>query len=90
MPCDHETADLDPCTVPAGGERGSAAVRLRARGLGYVGAVGLLAFLISAGVQITRLETGWAPTASIVGWPLGLLVIGIAGLAAPALYRRDS
>lgn len=64
--------------------------RVRARGLGYAGGVGLLAFLISTGVQITRLETGREPTASIVGWPLALLVIGIAGLAAPALYRRNS
>jgi hypothetical protein len=64
--------------------------RVRARGLGYVGGVGLLAFLVSVGVQITRLESGREPTASIVGWPLALLVIGIAGLAVPALYQRDS
>jgi hypothetical protein len=64
--------------------------RVRSRGLGYVGGVGLLAFLVSVGVQVTRLETGGESTASIVGWPLALLVIGIAGLAAPALYRRDS
>jgi hypothetical protein len=64
--------------------------RVRSRGPGYVGGVGLLAFLISTGVQITRLESGREATASIVGWPLALFVIGIAGLAAPALYRRDS
>jgi hypothetical protein len=64
--------------------------RVRARGLGYVGGVGLLAFLISVGAQITRLEPGRAPTASIVGWPLALLIVGIAGLAVPALARRDS
>jgi len=64
--------------------------RVRARGLGYVGGVGLLAFLISVGAQITRLESGRPATASIVGWPLALLIIGLAGLAAPALYRRDS
>lgn len=63
--------------------------RVRSRGLGYVGGVGLLAFLLSVGVQVTRLETGREATASIVGWPLALLVIGIAGLAVPALYRRD-
>ncbi|HEY5342542.1 MAG TPA: hypothetical protein VIJ66_02665 [Solirubrobacteraceae bacterium] len=63
--------------------------RVRSRGLGYVGGVGLLAFLVSTGVQITRLETGREPTASIVGWPLALLVIGIVGLVVPALYRRD-
>jgi hypothetical protein len=64
--------------------------RVRARGLGYVGGVGLLAFLVSAGVQIRRLESGREPTTSLIGWPLALLVIGIVGLAAPALYRRDS
>jgi anaerobic C4-dicarboxylate transporter len=64
--------------------------RVRARGLGYVGGVGLLAFLVSAGVQITRLESGREPTTSLIGWPLALLVIGIVGLAAPALDRRDS
>jgi hypothetical protein len=64
--------------------------RVRARGLGYVGGVGLLAFLVSVGVQITRLEAGREPTTSIVGWPLALLIIGIAGLLAPALTRRNS
>jgi hypothetical protein len=64
--------------------------RVRARGLGYVGGVGLLAFLISVGEQVTRLESGHTPTTSIVGWPLALLVIGLVGLAAPALYRRES
>jgi hypothetical protein len=64
--------------------------RVRARGLGYVGGVGLLAFLISVGAQITRLEVGRATTTSIVGWPLALLIVGLAGLAVPALYRRDS
>ena len=63
---------------------------MRARGLGYVGGVGLLAFLISVGAQITRAESGHAPTTSIVGWPLALLVIGLVGLAAPMLYRRET
>ena len=64
--------------------------RARVRGLGYVGGVGLLAFLISVGEQVTRLESGRAPTSHIVGWPLALLIIGLAGLAAPMLYRRES
>jgi hypothetical protein len=64
--------------------------RVRARGLGYVGGVGLLAFLISVGEQVTRLESGHAPSTSIAGWPLALLVIGLVGLAAPMLYRRES
>jgi hypothetical protein len=65
-----------------------AAARWRVRGLGYVGGIGLLAFVISVAAQITRLEAGRAPTASVVGWPLALIVIGVLGLAAPAPYRR--
>jgi hypothetical protein len=64
--------------------------RVRVRGLGYVGGVGLLAFLISVGAQITRLEFGHTPTTSIVGWPLALLIIGLAGLAVPIFYRRET
>jgi hypothetical protein len=60
--------------------------RARVRGLGYVGGVGLLAFVLSIGAELTRLESGRAPTGSI-GWPLALLIIGVAGLAAPALSR---
>jgi hypothetical protein len=62
--------------------------RARLRGPAYVGGIGLLAFVISAGAQITRIEAGKAPTADLLGWPLALLVVGVAGLAAPALYRR--
>jgi hypothetical protein len=64
--------------------------RARVRGLGYVGGVGLLAFLLSVGEQVTRLESGRAPTSHIVGWPLALLIIGLAGLAAPMLSRRET
>jgi len=64
--------------------------RARVRGLGYVGGAGLLAFLISVGSQVTRLEYGRSPTTSIVGWPLVLLILGLVGLAAPMLYRRES
>jgi hypothetical protein len=67
------------------------AARLGLRGLGYTGAVGLLAFLISAGAQITRVEFGKSPTYSFVGWPLALIIIGVVGLAAPVLLsRRDA
>lgn len=65
-----------------------AAARWCIRGLGYVGGIGLLAFIVSVAAQITRLEAGRAPTTSVVGWPLVLIVIGILGLAAPTLYRR--
>jgi hypothetical protein len=64
--------------------------RVRARGLGYVGGFGLLAFLISVGTQVTRIESGRLPSAALLGWPLALLVLGGAGLLAPALLRRDS
>lgn len=64
--------------------------RVRARGLGYVGGFGVLAFLISVSVQITRLESGRAATTDLVGWPLALVIIGVAGLAASTLYRRES
>jgi hypothetical protein len=64
--------------------------RARVRGIGYAGAIGLLAFALSVGAQITRLESGRAATDSIVGWPLALLIIGFAGLAVPVLSRRES
>ncbi len=67
-----------------------AAARVRARGLGYVGGVGLFAFLVSVGAQVTRIESGRAPTSSLAGWPLALLVLGALGLLAPALSRRDA
>ncbi len=64
------------------------AARWHIRGLGYVGGVGLLAFIVSVAAQITRVEVGRTPTASVVGWPLALILIGVAGLAAPALYGK--
>ncbi len=64
--------------------------RARSRGLGYVGAFGLAAFLISVGVQITRIESGQAGGGAIVGWPLALLLVGVVGLALPALSRGES
>jgi hypothetical protein len=62
--------------------------RARARGLSYVGVFGLLAFLISVGAQVTRLESGHGPTSAIVGWPLFLLIAGVLGLMAPRLRSR--
>jgi hypothetical protein len=63
--------------------------RVRARGLGYVGAAGLVAFAISVGAQITRLESGHTPSGSLAGWPLALVGVGAVALIAPAVYRRD-
>lgn len=59
--------------------------RARVRGLGYVGGLGLFAFLVSAGAQVTRLEAGRRLATGIGGWPLVLLILGVVGLAASAL-----
>lgn len=63
--------------------------RVRSRGLGYVGGFGALMFIYSIAAEITRIESGKAHTASIVGWPLALLILGVVGLAAPVLARRE-
>jgi hypothetical protein len=59
-----------------------------ARGPAYVGFVGLLAFAYLQGFEINALLEGDEPDASFVGWPLILLLIGAAGLAAGAMGRR--
>jgi hypothetical protein len=56
--------------------------RMKARGLGYVGAFGLLFFTASVGAQISHELSGHAPSSSLAGWPLVLVVLGVAGLAA--------
>lgn len=55
--------------------------RARVRGLGYVGGLGLLFFLFSAGAQLSTRLSGGIPSRSVVGWPLALLLIGAAVLA---------
>jgi hypothetical protein len=59
-----------------------AAARTKTRGLGYVGAIGLLFFIESVGTQLSRLLAGHGPSSSLAGWPLVLVVLGVAGLAA--------
>jgi hypothetical protein len=59
--------------------------RARVRGLGYVGAAGLLALATSVGAQITRLEVGKGPTRALLGWPLVLLIVGAVGLILSTL-----
>lgn len=54
--------------------------RVRVRGPGYVGAVGLLVFLFSIGAQISTRLSGSTPSDSVVGWPLALLLIGAGAL----------
>jgi hypothetical protein len=65
------------------------AARTRVRGLGYVGAVGLLTFIVSVGLQVTRLESGHAPIHSLGGWPIVLVVVGAVALIVPA-FTRDA
>jgi hypothetical protein len=55
--------------------------RSRVRGPGYVGAIGLLIFLISVGDQLSVRLSGGSPSGSVVGWPLVLLLVGAAALA---------
>jgi hypothetical protein len=52
--------------------------RLGARGPAYVGGFGLFAFLFIAGLDLDSST----PDAKIVGWPLGLLLIGLAAFVA--------
>lgn len=65
------------------------AARARVRGLGYVGAVGLLTFIVSVGLQVTRLESGHAPIHSLGGWPIVLVVVGAIALIVPAFARGE-
>jgi hypothetical protein len=61
---------------------------VHARGPAYVGFFGLLAFAIMQGAEVNALLEGEEPDASFVGWPLILLLVGAAGLAAGAAGRR--
>jgi hypothetical protein len=65
------------------------AARSRVRGLGYVGAAGLLTFIVSVGLQVTRLEAGRLPIHSLGGWPIVLVVVGAVALIVPTLTRGD-
>jgi hypothetical protein len=62
---------------------------MRVRGMGYVGAVGIGAFIISVGAQVTRLASGRGPSHDVLVWPLVLLVLGALGLIASALRPND-
>ena len=58
------------------------------RGPVYVGAAALLAFVISAGSDIASLVQGEEASTDVVGWPLLLLVLGGAALAAGLIGGR--
>lgn len=62
--------------------------RVRSRGLGYVGGFGVVMFVFSVALEVTRVEAGKAHTSSLAGWPLALLILGAIGLAAPVFARR--
>jgi hypothetical protein len=59
----------------------------QARGPAYVGAVGLLAFAIIQGLEVNALLDRESPDGSVLGWPLALLLIGAAVLAAGLFLR---
>jgi hypothetical protein len=58
-----------------------------ARGPAYVGFLGLAAFALLQGVEINALLEGDEPDSSFAGWPLALVLIGGAALAAGMLWR---
>lgn len=64
--------------------------RARLRGPSYVGAFGLLAFVTGVATQATRVEAGHTPSHGLLGWPLVLVLLGIAGLLAPRVRRSAS
>jgi hypothetical protein len=61
--------------------------RARVRGLGYVGALGVLAFIISVAAEVARFASGHGRSHDIAGWPLVLLIAGAVALLAGSLGR---
>jgi hypothetical protein len=51
------------------------------RGPAYIGAFGLLAFIASVGVEIARVADQKQPEGELIGWPILLLIAGVAGIA---------
>lgn len=64
------------------------AAREGARGPAYVGALGLAAFALLAGIDISGLVSEGVVEGDLVGWPLVLLVAGAGVLLAGMLPRR--
>lgn len=58
------------------------------RGPAYVGFVGLLAFAVIQGFEINAVLEGDEPDSSFLGWPLILILLGAAALAAGAVGRK--
>jgi hypothetical protein len=65
--------------------------RRAARGPTYVGGIALFAFIVSVGAELVKVFAGGAqPEGSFVGWPLLLLALGVAGLAAGFAASRPA
>jgi hypothetical protein len=64
--------------------------RAGSRGPSYVGVLGLLVFAVLVGIEANALLEGERPDSSLVGWPLVLLLLGGAGLAASLAPRSRS
>jgi hypothetical protein len=64
--------------------------RVRLRGMGYVGGFGIVMFVLNVGFQFDRIYTDKAPTASLAGWPLALLILGALGLIAAAMRGSET
>jgi hypothetical protein len=57
--------------------------RRAARGPTYVGAIALVAFTVSVGAELVKAFSGGGqPEGALLGWPLLLVLLGAAGLAA--------
>jgi hypothetical protein len=63
--------------------------RLRARGLGYVGGVGLAVVSLSVGLRITHLEHGGSIGHDLGAWPIVLVAVGLLGVLAPVFAARE-
>ena len=63
--------------------------RTHLRGPSYVGALGLFLFILSVGTELSTLGAGDEAEGKLVGWPLVLLLLGAAALAAGFLALRD-
>ena len=63
--------------------------RARTRGPSYVGALGLISFIGLAGANVVALSKGNSDDVSkFFGWPLALLLLGLAAIAASFLMPR--